>query len=408
MCKRHFQANSLTTGAGGTALACYKQVLKKDPSNVDALAGLDQIEARYVMWTETALNKGRLNKAKQYLESLRKVKPESPKLAALEEIVYPKPVIPIQPEQVASPSSPSFFENIVMILVAVIVILLIWFGWQKNWLEEVIGWTQALILKQKSVQQLFVLNPLDYLRLLWWVLVMPEQLYYYRKKFGQKDERRVGKWLVSTLLWLPLLMPSLALGLEWLPHLSKAWLPETYLWISAGLVGCWLLTGLFGDLDEGWPVVVAGVVCIVTTVITVAVMLDIAVNVAVVVMLGVAVVVTFLMTDGMADYLARIVIYGLADVKNGVAIGVMLGVMFSVAFSITGMILTVFVRAFVGALVVAVVGVILNKSLITLRTCINFKIRFHSWLARFAFPLLIAAHLFLIYYCFFDGWKWFV
>ena len=50
----------------------------------------------------------------------------------------------------------------------------------------------------------------------------------YRKKFGEENEKRVSKWLASTLIFFPLLIPSLALGLEWLP--------ETYLWISAGLI----------------------------------------------------------------------------------------------------------------------------------------------------------------------------
>jgi uncharacterized caspase-like protein len=85
VCKVHFDANRLTTGAGGTALACYKEVLKKDPSNAKALSGLKNIEARYVSWINKALDRGNESKAKQYLASLGKVNPESPKLAELEE-----------------------------------------------------------------------------------------------------------------------------------------------------------------------------------------------------------------------------------------------------------------------------------------------------------------------------------
>ncbi|KHD09621.1 hypothetical protein PN36_33700 [Candidatus Thiomargarita nelsonii] len=51
---------------------------------------------------------------------------------------------------------------------------------------------------------------------------------------------------------------TLALGLEFLPYSAKVPLPETYLLISAGLVGCWLLTGWLGDKDEDWVVGVAG------------------------------------------------------------------------------------------------------------------------------------------------------
>ena len=83
-CDKHFQANRLTSGKGGTALACYKAVLKKAPKNAQALKGLKNIEERYVKWAERALKKGQSNKAKRYLASLRKVNPESSNLATLE------------------------------------------------------------------------------------------------------------------------------------------------------------------------------------------------------------------------------------------------------------------------------------------------------------------------------------
>jgi len=395
VCERHFQANRLTTGEGGTALACYKQVLEKDPSNVEALAGLDKIEARYVMWTERALSQNKLNKAKQYLESLRKVKPESPKLAALEQIVYPKPPTP---EPVTPSLLPSFFETIgeissglmqsivsvwQFILVAVIVIALIWLGWQKNWLGEVIAWGRASVPEQKQARLLSALNPLDYFRLLWWVLVMPQQLIAYRKKFGEKDEMRVGKWLASTLMWLPLLMPSLALGLEWLPHSDKAWLPETYLWISAGLVGCWLLARwlFFEEIMFGVAFGVAFDVAFGV----VGVAVDVAVGVTVGVTLIMAFIVAFivaLVVGKVVDKVAVGVVFVVPLVAGYVAGYVAVGVAFLVTFLVT---------FFVAGIV--------KESL---------KTGTPSWLARLAFLLLIAAHLFLIYYCFLGGWRLFV
>jgi hypothetical protein len=83
-CEKHFKANRLTTGRSGTALACYKKVLKKDSTNAKALAGLKNIEARYVKWAKQALDKEQRNKAKRYLASLRKVNPDSSKLAEFE------------------------------------------------------------------------------------------------------------------------------------------------------------------------------------------------------------------------------------------------------------------------------------------------------------------------------------
>ena len=83
-CQAYFDTHHLTIGYDGTALDCYKKVLKKYPSNAQALAGLEKIEARYVTWIESLLKKGLLDKAKQYLENLRKVNSQSPKLAELE------------------------------------------------------------------------------------------------------------------------------------------------------------------------------------------------------------------------------------------------------------------------------------------------------------------------------------
>jgi hypothetical protein len=88
-CEKHLQANRLTSGRGGTALACYQEVLKTDSTNAEALAGLKKIEARYARWAKRALDQGLPSKAKQYLASWRKVNPESSTLAALEARLQP-------------------------------------------------------------------------------------------------------------------------------------------------------------------------------------------------------------------------------------------------------------------------------------------------------------------------------
>ncbi|HEW98013.1 MAG TPA: LysM peptidoglycan-binding domain-containing protein, partial [Beggiatoa sp.] len=224
-------------------------------------------------------------------------------------------------------------------------------------------------------KKLSALNPLDYLRLLWWVLVMPQQLIDYRKKFGEKDDKRVGKWLVSTLVWLPLLMPSLALGLEWLPHSNNAWLPETYLWISAGLVGCLLLMGWLGESDAEWVGVVG----------------DVAFGV---VLLVVPFVVAFVVPFGAAIYVAIVVAFVVVIV---VGVGVGGSVVGSLAISVVGIVaigtaidVAGNVAGIVTFCVVIGVALLVKKSLQTGTP---------SWFARLSFLLLIAAHLFLIVYC---------
>jgi len=95
-CLQHFQANRLTRGVGGTALSCYSDILKKDPNNAEALAGLEKIEAIYVVWIESALNRGQKEKVLQYITGLRQVNPESPKLKDFEDRMREiQPVAPI-------------------------------------------------------------------------------------------------------------------------------------------------------------------------------------------------------------------------------------------------------------------------------------------------------------------------
>jgi len=78
--------------------------------------------------------------------------------------------------------------------------------------------------------------------------------------FGEEEQKRLSKWLISTLVWLPLLIPLLGLGLELLPHSSKAWSVDTYLIWSAVVFVCWLITGLLGDVEDDTAFGVAGVV----------------------------------------------------------------------------------------------------------------------------------------------------
>ena len=83
VCNRHFQAGRLS-GGEGTAFACYNKVLKTDPTNNQAIAGLDKIEARYVALTKQAIRNRQAKQAGQYLANLRQIIPASSQLANLE------------------------------------------------------------------------------------------------------------------------------------------------------------------------------------------------------------------------------------------------------------------------------------------------------------------------------------
>ena len=83
LCKKHFKANRLTTGRGGTAFVCYKEVLTKDPNNLEAKTGIIKIAKRYATWIKRALYRGQKYKAKRYIPKLCKVNPESAYLAKI-------------------------------------------------------------------------------------------------------------------------------------------------------------------------------------------------------------------------------------------------------------------------------------------------------------------------------------
>ena len=251
--------------------------------------------------------------------------------------------------------------------------------------------TTAKLTKQPKPKQLSPFNPFDHIRLLWWVLVMPQQLQIYRQTFGKGDEMRVGNWMVSTLTWWPLLILTLALGLEQLPHLTKIRWPEVYLWFSALLIGCWILTGglkLKRDMTMIMMVFVSGVVAgIVAGVVVMGIAVDIVVGVTIGTMVGVAILVSSFVAITVAGDVA-IVVAGVVAV--GVAVGIAVGVAVDVAGFIVGFIIgsvVGFVTGFAVDFMADIIGNAIDNSLDTGTPLL---------LARFTFLLLIAAHFSLI------------
>jgi len=265
----------------------------------------------------------------------------------------------------------------------------------------------------KEPSPLNPLNPLDYLRLLWWVLVMPQKLKMYKERFGTPSV--LGKWLTSTLTWLPLLMPTLALGLELIPHAING-ASEVYLSLTTILLIGWLLTGWLGDIDRDDAVGVAfDVAGVVAGYVALAVALAVAFDVTGVVALDVAGFVAIGVAVGVAGVVAGYV--ALAVTSGGVAVVVALAVAVGVA---VGMAVVVALAVAVGviddvAIIIAVIvgaviffGILFGFVIIGTVIKKSIKNGTPSWIARFAFFLLVTAHLFLIYYYFLGGWRWFV
>lgn len=73
-----------------------------------------------------------------------------------------------------------------------------------------------------------------------WLFLTPARPGAHREQAGDRTVRHIGAWLVSTLIWLPLLIPLLAMDVRVMPVSSEQ------LSSSAFVVAGWVLTGLFG------------------------------------------------------------------------------------------------------------------------------------------------------------------
>ncbi|MDM8561073.1 hypothetical protein, partial [Candidatus Parabeggiatoa sp. HSG14] len=257
--------------------------------------------------------------------------------------------------------------------------------------QSITSFQSSTAKKTKPPKQLSPFNPFNYLRLLWWILVKPQQLSVYRKAFGETDEKRIANWLVSTLIWFPLLVPILALGLKKVPYSTNAWLPKTYLLFSIFLIIGWLLTGWLRtnkNVAVGVAISIAISIAIGVAIggvgIVAGVGMDgVAIGVAIICAVLVAAVVAVAIEIDIAVVVAGVVVIGVAV---GVAVGIALDMAdFVVAFVAGGIV--GFVIGFVVDAVTNVVGNTTERSL---------KTGTPSTLARLAFLLLIIAHSFLI------------
>ena len=84
VCEAHFAANRLTTGVGGTAIECYREVQSLDPANMVAVEGLQRVFGKYAAWARAALERGDVGDAQGYVGKLKKLNPESPQAKVLE------------------------------------------------------------------------------------------------------------------------------------------------------------------------------------------------------------------------------------------------------------------------------------------------------------------------------------
>ena len=86
-CEAHLAAGRLSTGRGGNAVDCYGEVLSLDRGNKDALSGLDRVMGEYGRRVRQALEGGRLERARGFLEKMAELSSESLEVMDLEEAI---------------------------------------------------------------------------------------------------------------------------------------------------------------------------------------------------------------------------------------------------------------------------------------------------------------------------------
>lgn len=73
--------------------------------------------------------------------------------------------------------------------------------------SSIIAMSEQQNILSPSLPQLYHTNPSDWFRLLWWMLVKPNQLYAHQETYGREAHYPTAYWLSSTLLILPALIP---------------------------------------------------------------------------------------------------------------------------------------------------------------------------------------------------------
>jgi AAA+ ATPase superfamily predicted ATPase len=203
-----------------------------------------------------------------------------------------------------------------------------------------------LDLAPKLKRPLSLWNPLDYLRLLYWVFFFPQALRWYVDTFGggyiREEEMNWRKGLellrqnaIQRQLLLQGLVLTVIIPLALCRLLEQIGLEINWAGVAFGVAGG-VAFGVAGGVADGVAFGVAGGVAFgVAFGVAVGVANGVGVSVAVGVAFGVAVVVA----NGMANGVAYGVAYGMANgvvfgVTNGVANGVAFGVAVAVAFGV--------------------------------------------------------------------------
>lgn len=108
-------------------------------------------------------------------------------------------------------------------------------------------------------------NPWSLVRLLYWTLLAPKRLLAYRQSYDQAGRRLLSALLVSTLTWLPFVLPVVAMYIGVMPGFDDSWPEQTGLFLCLALLVSWAMTVWAGANANktllGWTLVMALLTC---------------------------------------------------------------------------------------------------------------------------------------------------
>ena len=263
-------------------------------------------------------------------------------------------------------------------------------------------------------------NPLHHARLLWWVFLNPSRLDAYQRQFGKESTLLIGTWLAATLMWLPLAVLTLAVGVRAVP-LARGIVP---LWIIAlALLVGWLVTvwlaslhdvdiglgaGNFGPIFESEFTIVFGLSIGVAIALAFITGLDISEIVVVenvfgtrgiLFMMG-AYSIAFGATYAVAYRLTSSGMYIIAPVMAMIVTGLSA---FGLGF--TGVFVSIFLTVFLVAFAVAMAVVFLFLSFFIDRMARHQRSSIGAILRGIGFAALVAGNVALMWLCLLGGWR---
>jgi len=89
-CSEHFNSKRLTSGRSGNAYDCYQKVLQKEPNNLEAQEGINNIALKYLSWAKVNINKNNLKKAEKYFLKAEEISPNLKDIPVYRQLIEEK------------------------------------------------------------------------------------------------------------------------------------------------------------------------------------------------------------------------------------------------------------------------------------------------------------------------------